>query len=138
MLDSCWNDLKYSIVKFIPIIIATGIILLLINYIVPGGINLEKGVDKGIVNRCGSSDWGDFEGEYPLIWINTDNGKFVYWFKYAPEINNTLIQGNYYEFEYGYEYMPSGCTAGEGNWVRTLSRIRDKDRNIVWGDWWIW
>jgi len=115
------------------ILVATLIVIITL-----GGVNFDTGVDEGVLVRCGSSDWGDFEGEYPTIWVKTEQDHFIYWFKYAPEFNQTLVPGEFYSFEYGYEYMPSGCSAGDGWWVRSLSRVRDSDGRIVWGDWWLW
>ena len=122
----------------LPAIIGLGLLIGLMVFIVPGGGNFETGVDEGILIDCGSSDYGDFEGSYPTIWVKTDQGHYVYWFEYAPEFNQTLQPGNFYSFEYGYEYMPSGVSAGDGAWVKSLSRVRDSDGRIVWGDWWFW
>ena len=134
------DKIKYIIAKAAPPFIAIGLIYILLGIFAPSifGINLETGTDQGILKACGSSDWGDFEGDYPLIWAKTDNGHFVYWFEYAPYFNKTLKQGSFYSFEYGYEYMPSGCSAGKGIWVKSLSRVRDEGGHIVWGDWWLW
>ena len=124
--------------QFIGAVIAMTLVVGLILAIVPGGVNFDTGVDEGVLVRCGSSDWGDFEGEYPIIWVKTEQDHFVYWFEYAPEFNQTLVPGEFYSFEYGYEYMSSGVSAGEGWWVKSLSRVRDSDGRIVWGDWWLW
>ena len=124
--------------QFIGAGIGMTLVVVLTLAITPGGVNFETGVDDGVLVRCGSSDWGDFEGEYPVIWVETDQDHFVYWFEYAPEFNQTLVPGEFYSFEYGYEYMPSGVSAGDGWWVKSLSRVRDSEGCIVWGDWWLW
>ena len=124
--------------EFVGAVLVTLLVVVLLLAIIPGGVNLETGVDEGVLIDCGSSDYGDFEGDYPIIWVKTEQGHYSYWFKYAPELNKTLVSGEFYSFEYGYEYMPSGCSAGDGWWVESLSRIRDSDGRIVWGDWWLW
>ena len=126
-------------IRLLPLFINIILVVVLLGVVFPDGYKgLEHGVDKGVVVSCGSSDWGDFEGDYPTIWVKTENGHFSYFFKYAPEISNTLNIGSFYSFEYGYEYMPSGVSAGDGWYVKSLSRIRDSDGDIVWGDWWFW
>ena len=110
-----------------------GIVAVVVLLYFIGIINIETGIDKGILKACGTNDWGDFEGDYPTIWIKTDNGHWIYWYKYAPDLIKLLDNGSFYSFEYGYQYMPSGCSAGDGWWVKSLSRVRDIDGKIVWG-----